>query len=305
MRFAIIDIGTNTFKLLILEQINNTANIIFKNKLPVKLGEGGLSQNIIAPRAYTRGINALIEHQKVITEYGCDKIFTFATSGLRSTNNGSDFIQDVKEKIGIEINVIDGNQEAQYIYDGVRKALKIPSNSCIIDIGGGSTEFVICNYEEVFWKRSYKLGVSRLYEMFSPNDPLRDSDIKEVEAYLAKELSELFDELKKNNVEHMIGSSGSFKSFSKIISTRNNLPSEAYYREISHSDLLKLHKDFIKMNVFQRLSINGMEAMRADMIPMASVMVNYILNQHNFKQIHISGYSLKEGVIEEILSSLD
>ena len=101
MRFAIIDLGTNTFKLLIVDSTDGNATIVFKNKLPVKLGEGGLNESIIRPAAYTRGINALIEHQKTISEYNCDKIFTFATSGLRSTKNASDFISDVKQKIGL------------------------------------------------------------------------------------------------------------------------------------------------------------------------------------------------------------
>ena len=301
MNFAVIDLGTNTFKLLIVDY---KGNVIFKNKLPVKLGEGGLSRNTIAPIPYSRGINALIEHKKSIDEYQCNKVFTFATSGLRSTDNGAQFISEVKEKVGINIDVIDGNQEAQYIYSGVKKAFIIPSNSCIIDIGGGSTEFVICNHEEVFWKKSYKLGVSRLYELFKPTDPIENKDIQIVQDHLKNELSELFEEIKKHNVEHLIGSSGSFKAFSKIITSKNNLPPEEVYREISHQDLSLLHKDLICKNVFQRLEIKGMEAMRADMIPMASIMVDYILNQHEFKKIHVSGYSLKEGVIDEILSSL-
>ena len=305
MRFAIIDLGTNTFKLLIIEQLDNgIPEIIFKNKLPVKLGEGGLSQNIIARPAYNRGINALVEHKKVIDEYTCEHIFTFATSGIRSTKNGGKFVDEIKTKLNLDINIIDGMKEADYIYSGVQKALEIPSNSCIVDIGGGSTEFVVCNKDEIFWKKSYKLGVSRLYEMFKPNDPLKKEGIENVEAHLKIELEDLFEQLKKYNVKHLIGSSGSFKSFAKVIGEKNGVPVDDFYGEIDMSEFFALHKELISMNVFQRLNMSGMEAMRADMIPMASVLVNFILQEHEFSNLHVSRYSLKEGVIEEIANSL-
>lgn len=301
MRFAIIDIGTNTFKLLIIDE---NENVIFKNKLPVKLGENGLSQNIIAEPAYQRGINALITHKKTIDEHQCNRIFTFATSGLRSTNNGAQFIADVKKETGIEINVIDGNQEAKYIYSGVKKDIQIPSNSCIIDIGGGSTEFIICNQDNILWKKSYRLGVSRLYELFQPNDPLNSDSIKLVENYLNKELQDLFSELTSHKVTHLIGTSGSFKSIAKIIGIKNNAHPDKYYSKISRTDFDHLHNQFLNLDVSQRLKINGMEPMRADMIPMASVLINKLLNQHQFESILVSKYSLKEGVIEDVLSSL-
>lgn len=298
MNIAIIDLGTNTFKLLIIDE---SEAVVYKSKLTVKLGEDGLNDNIIAPDAYKRGINALVKHKKIITEHQCEKIFTFATSGLRSTNNGGQFIEEVRTKIGIDIKIIDGDQEAVYIYHGVKKALPISENSCIMDIGGGSTEFIICNEDKILWKKSYKLGVSRLFEKFKPKDPLTEEEINKIESYLKLELTELFNQLKLNNVTALIGSSGSFKLFAKIIGIGNN--SDNYYAEISREKIDELHTKLISKTVFQRLLMEGMDSMRAEMTPMASVMVNFILNTHHFSKISVSKYSLKEGVISDVISA--
>jgi exopolyphosphatase / guanosine-5'-triphosphate,3'-diphosphate pyrophosphatase len=306
MRFAIIDLGTNTFNLLIAEVVNNHAEVIFRTKIPVKLGKGGLSKNLISPDAYERGINALKEHKKTIEHYQCKTIHAFATSGIRSTTNGGDFVDQVRQELDINIQVISGEREAELIYKGVRQALEIPANSCIMDIGGGSTEFIICNHNEILWKKSYRLGVSRLYELLQPKDPLTKQCIITAEHYLEEHLSDLFEELEAHQVHTIIGSSGSFETFFDVIChKKNNCKSERVWEEIQQKDFVEIHKDFITLTLEQRLAMPGMIEMRADMIPLGSLMTNYILNQHPFEKMLLSHYALKEGVMQEIMEHMD
>ena len=305
MRIAILDLGTNTFNLLIGEIKDKRAEVLFRTKIPVKLGKDGLGKNIISPDAFERGINALTEHKKTINKYQCEKTFAFATSAIRSTTNGKEFAEKVKQDLGIEINVISGDKEAEYIYHGVKQALKIPSNSCIMDIGGGSTEFIICNNNGILWKKSYQLGVSRLYELLTPHDPLTKECITKTENYIQSKLEELFQNLKQHNVTTLIGSSGSFDTFFDVIAMRKNIPKSANaWEEISFDNFKEIHNDFICFNLQQRLAMPGMIEMRADMMPLASLLVYEILKHHTFKKMYISHFALKEGVLQEVVEQL-
>ena len=157
MKTAIIDLGTNTFNLLIVE--GNTT--LFKTKIAVKLGQGGITKGYIAEAPFQRGFEALKKHLQTIEKYQADRTLAFATSAIRSTRNGVDFVVKVKTELGLHIEVIDGNKEAELIYLGVQQALDLgDSNKLIMDIGGGSTEFVICNKKEIFWKQSFQLGAA-------------------------------------------------------------------------------------------------------------------------------------------------
>ena len=141
MRVAIIDLGTNTFNLLICDKKGESQKTIFKNKIAVKLGEGGIDKGIIDQAPYQRGIKALEDHLNTIKEYDVDKVRAFATSAIRSTKNGADFVSEVFEKLALKIEVIDGDKEAELIYQGVRKAIQFDLDyKLIMDIGGGSTE---------------------------------------------------------------------------------------------------------------------------------------------------------------------
>ena len=117
MRIAIIDLGTNTFNLLIAE-INYDEGIkyLFETKLAVKLGEGGITKGLIAAEPFRRGISALKIHKQTIENYKADKTFAFATSAIREASNGEEFIDKVKEETDIDVEIISGNKEAELIY---------------------------------------------------------------------------------------------------------------------------------------------------------------------------------------------
>ncbi|RZK66642.1 MAG: hypothetical protein EOO85_26565, partial [Pedobacter sp.] len=194
---AVMDLGTNTFHLIIAEVTGisdatgfpnvadsaNSANstgkeprILFKTNLPVKLGEGKINENLIIPEAFERGIKALQEFKKEIDKHGVGIVKAIATSALRSANNGQEFVAAAKEKAGIDISIIDGDQEAIYIYEGVKATGLIDSTSLIMDIGGGSTEFILCDAEGIVWKKSYNIGAARLQQAYFQSDPISRED---------------------------------------------------------------------------------------------------------------------------------
>ena len=301
MRIAIIDLGTNTFNLLICDKKGESQKTIFKNKIAVKLGEGGIDKGIIAHTPYERGIIALKDHLNTIKEYDVDVVRAFATSAIRSTKNGADFVSEVFEKLALKIEVIDGDKEAELIYQGVRKAIQFNMDyKLIMDIGGGSTEFIIANVEGVKWKKSYQLGVSRLKELFKPKDPITLKEIQTIEHHLKSELKDLIENIQTLPFKTLIGSSGSFDTLVEMIGfkfknleLKNKKPS----CEI-HLEHYKWAQNFlIQSTLSERLNTKGIVTMRADMIVLSVVFINFILREFNIKKMMRSKYALKEGAI--------
>lgn len=310
MRIAIIDLGTNTFNLLVVEvNTDKTYTALYQTKIAVKLGEGGINKDFIAPAPFERGIDALKTYKTTIGEYKADKIYAVATSAIRGASNGDEFVAKAMEETGIEVRVITGEQEAETIYYGVRNAVKIgEQNSLIIDIGGGSTEFIIANNEKIVWKQSFLLGVARLLELFNPSDPITEPELQTYKDYLKLQLQPLAEAVKKYPVTELIGSSGSFDSLAEMVAYKFYTPrmldgKTEFAFNLEHYRYI--HDIILSSTVAERVKMKGLVAMRVDMIVVSTVLVNFILTSFNITQMRLSTYSLKEGILFEILHSLE
>lgn len=304
MKIGVIDIGTNTFNLLIKDK---RGKVVFNDKIPVKLGKGGINENKIAPDAFERGINALQRYRDICKVKDTEQVFAFATSAVRSATNGAEFVAAVAEQCGIQINVIDGNREALFIYEGVAQAIKMEdSPSLIMDIGGGSTELVIANKDGVLWEASYPLGVSRLLEKFKPEDPLTKADIEAINGHFNTTLKDALKQVAKHKPVRMIGSSGSFETLYQMCAQRFNLPaltpSQASSRiYLHHLNIISEH--LFESTLTERLVMPGMLAMRADTIHISALQVQFMLQKTGIKELQLSLYALKEGVIASLENS--
>jgi exopolyphosphatase/guanosine-5'-triphosphate,3'-diphosphate pyrophosphatase len=302
---AVIDLGTNTFNLLIAEYSGNNYTILYKEELPVKLGEGGITKKIIAEVPFKRGIEALKKYKEIIHTFSTDNIQAFATSAIRSTLNGQEFVKQVFSETGIIINVIPGDEEAFYIYKGVRLAgLLTEMPSMIMDIGGGSTEFIIADHQKLLWKQSFDLGVSRLIQKFNPSDPVSNSDITNLCEYFDEILSPLFEQIKIFKPLLIIGCSGSFESFASMIHHRNNSGFNSEIKnKIELKDFFKLYDTLVISSEAERYKIKGLVAMRVDTIVFASIFVKNLIEKLDIKKLLVSHYALKEGVLSDIINS--
>ena len=210
-RVAIIDCGTNTFNLLVKEKVEGKWKTLFKTKLPVKLGAGGFSENVLLPNRMARGIDALYSYKNVIDSLGVKDVRVFATSAVREASNGNEFVARVKKHLNFDMEVISGDREAELIFEGVVQTTEeIKEDYLIMDIGGGSTEFIFVRDQKPLWRKSYLLGVSRLHGMLKPASRINQDDVNRLRTHLNKELQDLISFLKENPVKILVGSSGSF-----------------------------------------------------------------------------------------------
>lgn len=305
-RIAIIDLGTNTFNLLIV-QINpdKSHDIICQTKISVKLGEGGITKGFITPEAFQRGIDALKMHRLTIQLHNAEKVIAFATSAIREASNGNEFVRQAKEKTKIDVEMITGEREAELIYLGVRDAVRMDERaSLVIDIGGGSTEFIIASKDTVYWKYSFLLGAARLLEIFKPSDPMKEEEIRAINSYLKTELQPLYEAIKKYPVNELIGSSGSFDSLAEMIAYRFYTPEVLKGKteyQFSLPDCAEIYKILIKSTRKERMEMKGLISMRVDMIVISSILVHFILVEFDIHKMRLSTYSLKEGVLHELI----
>lgn len=305
MRIAILDLGTNTFHLLIADVVGKKFNILYKAKIAVKLGEGAIHHNWIAPKPFRRGINTLKGFAETIKEYQVKKKIAYATSAIRGAQNGINFIQAAKKETGIQITVIDGLREAELICYGVRQCIQVDRPFLIIDIGGGSTEFIIADNKKIFWKKSFDIGAARLLELFKPSDPITKKEIKAIEGFLEEKLSPLKPALKKYPVDILVGSSGSFDTFAEMIEyqfrNKNSIKNVNSYKfELNEFNLLA--DLIIRSTNKQRLSMKGLIKMRVDMIVIATICTKYILRSFPIKEMYLSKYALKEGALWDAIN---
>ena len=308
MKIAILDLGTNTFHLLIAEiSEKGEWKKLFKSKMVVKLGEGAIDRNEIAINPFKRGIKAMKHYKNIIDSYKPNKVIAFATSAIRSASNGEDFVATVMKETGINIQVIDGDREAHLIYLGVKQCIDL-ANSCslIIDIGGGSTEFIICNEKEIFWKFSYNIGAARLLAIFKPSDPITNSELETIRSFLNNELKPMFEAVEKFKPINLIGSSGSFDTFAEMILQQKPKPQtldKRFFYNFDLKDYRAIHEQLKNSTTEQRMSMKGLIKMRVDMIVLATLLLTFVLNKTRIKQMTLSSYALKEGILAEIMNN--
>lgn len=299
-KIAIIDLGTNTFNLLLARQgADKRINYLLRSKEGVMLGKEGLNDGKISSAAQLRAYNVLKAFAEQIKKHDCQQTIAIATSAIRSASNMTGFIKKIKSELGIKIKTISGSMEADFIYEGVKNAVKFTSeNYLILDIGGGSNEFIIANENEVLWKHSFDLGVARLLQFISPSDPIKQEEIVQLNDYLTRQLFLLQIALENYPVTQLIGASGVFDNFVRIIDEIKQVKHNetSTYKVLTLSDFSQISKKIIASTHSERLHIKGLEAIRVDVAVMATLFTNFVIKLSKVKGIIQSAYSMKEGV---------
>ena len=308
-RLALIDLGTNTFHLLIVEMPATPGQqpmVVLRTKAGVRLGEDGISQGIIAPAAYDRALHTLAGFKEEMELHSVTEVRATATSAVRVTKNGPDLVREIFETTGIQVNVIAGDREAELICEGVRQAVDLgEAAQLIMDIGGGSVEFIIASQTTIFWKQSFEIGAQRLLDQFFP-DPSGIFPAEAVEAeqrYFSTVLEPLVEAVQRYRPVGLVGASGSFDSLADIqlgqLRSESELPP---CTELAVESFQSSYRHLLSGNHEQRKALPGILPMRADMLVVAAVLIDYVLGITEITRIRTSAYALKEGLLAEMLA---
>jgi exopolyphosphatase/guanosine-5'-triphosphate,3'-diphosphate pyrophosphatase len=301
MRKAVIDLGTNTFHLLITEQEGEQIREISKIQIAVKLGEGGIEFGRIAPAAFERGQLALEEFRKIINTYPCEEIHVIATSAIRTAENGQDFIRDALKRSGFSITCISGMEEAEWIAKGVFHSLPTMSHPYLImDIGGGSVEFILCEGKTILHKQSLDIGAARLLARFKPSDPILTSELQLLISYLEESLSGLMHQTQEAGAMTLVGSAGSFESILDLVSDLPDYESRAIGPAcymIPMEAFEQVYAQLLASTRAEREQMKGLADYRVEMMVVSSVLIGTVIKMARIEKVYCSLYSLKEGVL--------
>lgn len=305
-RIAILDLGTNTFLLLISEVDANGPRTIHQERAYVSLGEGSLEQGVLTPEAQERAFETLRSFKKHIDDYQVAQVQAVATSTLRSVSNGEAFVQQVKQEIGIDIKIIDGEEEAALVYEGVKKGVSLGEDPVLMmDIGGGSIELIIGNAQAVQWQQSLEMGAQRLWDKFHHSDAaITPAQLAQLEAYLDTQLQPLWETVRQYSPTILVGSSGTFQSLISMHRQRIGKSESHPYataHDIPVASFNAMYKDIRYKSKEERLQTPGLSANRSDLIVVACAFVDKILQKTGIDSMIYSTYSLRMGLLQRAL----
>jgi exopolyphosphatase/guanosine-5'-triphosphate,3'-diphosphate pyrophosphatase len=293
-RIGVIDLGTNTFNLLIADVSAEEIEVVHSEKDGVALGMGGLNDGVLRKEAILRALKTLSHFNKMCEVHYVDEIRAFGTSAIRSAINGKDFVQLVAKETGIEVKIISGEDEARLIYEGVKWSYIFEEPTMIMDVGGGSSEFIFANKDEIIDLVSLNIGVSRIFQELELSDPFTNDDIDKVTQWL-EERASTFLANKKCNV--LVGASGCFETFYEMIN-RKSFPSVKNAIELPFDELMKNLEWIIGSDQIQRDLHPHIIPIRRKMAAIAAVKTNWIIEKLGVNKVIVSPCSLKEGVLQ-------
>ena len=305
MKVAILDLGTNVFNLLIARISKDKCDIRKVVKIPSQIGSGGFAKGYLDELAIESSMEAMsdIMHE-IEANSRVDLIKAFATSAVRDAKNGKNFTAEIKAKFGVDVEIISGEREAELIYKGIRESILLYNEKVLMcDIGGGSNELIIADKEQIYWKESFNLGVVRMKEIFNPSDPMKDTEIEDINVFLEASLKNLWTACREHNPKLMIGSSGSFDTLRELLNPDDEGTLPAMQLDINK--LTDLHNKLLLSTKDDRMQMKGMSPIRVDYMVLGSIFVQLVIKKSNIEELYQSSYSLKEGFMAEIAESLN
>ena len=306
MKLAAIDIGTNSIHMIVVNVLQRrNFEVVDRVKEMAKLGVGVFATNRLSDTAYKTGIETIERYVQLADQLGVDDIITAATSATREAQNGEDFLQEVYRRTKIRPRVIAGKEEARLIFLAVRNAiaLKEKEKALVLDIGGGSTEAVVGDREEVFFGDSMKLGVLRLLDMFDDSGPVGSDARSVLESHIQVLAKETLAAAKQVGFDRIIGTSGTIRTLGEAAYKRSHDKSldSVNAEVVKLKALQKLTQKLIEQSPKEREKIDAISAKRVDAIHLGGILLVELLQMAGVEEITLCDASLREGLILDYL----
>jgi exopolyphosphatase/guanosine-5'-triphosphate,3'-diphosphate pyrophosphatase len=306
MRTASIDVGTNTIRLLVCELSDNgQLKQLYLDRVITRLGEGFSEQSrLLTKNAVSRSLEALITFSRIIKEYNVDKYRAVATSVVRESVNGSEFVNKVKNHTGLTIEVISGEEEAKLTVLGVLNSIEVNTkHSIIFDIGGGSTEYVYIQDTEILSLTSTNLGVVHLTEEFLIKETKAEmADLSNfVQATLKQSLKDF--KIENYNKLSLVGTAGTPTTLAAMDMGLKKYNSELVNNYIlTKSRITTILGELINIPKIDRINLPGLEKGREDIIITGIIILLETLKYFSSNKVIVSDGGVLEGIARSITS---
>jgi len=301
MKLAAIDIGTNSIHMIIVEAIaERNFKVIEREKEMVKLGSGVFATRQIGDRAFETGLDVIKRYVRFAEQVGVDQVITAATSAIREAQNGEAFLSDVESRSGLTPRMISGKEEARLILLAVRNSIALGVDKALIfDIGGGSTEAVIGDRQNLLFSKSLQLGVLRLLDMFEDQGPVGSEACHLLEAHIQALAQQTIDQIRVIGFDRVIGTSGSIRTLGEAANLLAGGDSwqSVNAETVQLKDIERLTHELLKIKAADRAKFDGISEKRADAIQLGGVLLMQLLNMVGAQEITLCDASLREGMI--------
>lgn len=303
MKVASIDIGTNSMRLL-LTDYNKSFKERKKYVDTTRLGKGVDKNGYISEESMNKNLDSLNKFVIQAKESEAEKIFAIGTSALRDSKNKDEFVNKAKQLTGIEVEIIDGNLEADLGFFGVSMGVESKGRILIVDIGGGSTELVIGSKAEgILYRQSLDIGAVRLTEKFNVDDVDTQVKLASMQKYIASVLEPIKDLIKMHEVSEIIGIGGTITSASSIKQEMKSYDTNLVHNSVlSYIDIDVMLKMLSSLTLCDRKKVLGLQPGRADIILSGLNILLQILKDFDANEIVVSEYDNLEGLIYYKLS---
>ena len=311
MRFSIIDLGTNSVRMDIYEEMPGERlgvdgfRRIHREKVMVRLGDGLFLDGVLTEESMVRTLEAFDQFSSLLEKIKVDHVMAVATSAVRDAKNGNQFVSRILNQTGFEVEVISGEEEARLISSGIISRFEriLPGYYALMDIGGGSTEVSICLKKKVISCASFPLGANRLQQVFlksiPPESTKKKDSIKELRAYVRETVSPVISEREWPPVERVIGSSGTISALGRLLDTDQG--EKLSFKQKELSALIKLMTPMTRKTL---LMLDGMESKRVDLILAGAVLLDELVQLLGSKKVIHSKFSLRDGMFLEFSNKL-
>lgn len=297
-KYATIDIGTNSMRLLLAEM--EEQKILYRNKQinTTRIGRSVDIAGKITPEGIETNLKAFYDFVAMAKDWGAEDIWAIATSAVRDAENGQEFADRAYQQTGVMIEIIDGKEEALLGYQGVLMGLEKPLPLVfLIDIGGGSTELIIGNQEGILEANSYNIGAVRMTERCIKTDPPSEIELEN----LSIEITNLLEEPLKNyprKLDHIIGIGGTATTIAALHQGLDSYDSDKVHGyRISLQEIVALKERLKGLTIEERIQLKGLEPKRADIIVAGITIMIRAMELLNIPNLVVSEYDNLEGLL--------
>ncbi len=306
MRVAVFDIGTNSIHMLVVEVHQDLSFAVLDHeKDTTRLGDGSFETKRLSRERMARAFHVLEKFVKIAEKHKVKKMFGVATSAVRDAKNGRQFTEAVYKRTGARIRIISGEEEGRLIFLGASSGVKLGKNrALLIDVGGGSVEFILGDQQRIYFNESFPLGVARLTDHFIHKDPPSKKELKRLEKHIEKEIKPTVKKIREIGFSEIVGTAGTIINLASMVyEEKESRPFKLSNHFRMHvKDLKKVHKRLVRENLRELLKMPGLDLKRADIITAGSVLVNTLLKMLHKQSVLVSNKGFREGrVIDFIL----
>jgi exopolyphosphatase/guanosine-5'-triphosphate,3'-diphosphate pyrophosphatase len=309
VRIAALDLGTNSFHLLIADvQPDGHFEALTRDKAMIRLGDVVARKGRITTAAADVAVQTVRHFKRLADAAGATETHACATSAIRQAANGDAVVDRIEAEAGVAVEVISGRREAELIFGAIRASVLLdPAPALCFDLGGGSLEVMVGDAAGLRYSASENLGVGRLTADLVGSDPLSKEDRRVLQSHITRVLAPVAAEVAAFAPRLVVGSSGTLLDIAHMAAARRttDVPVSLNQLRFTRAEFLALHKQILASKASDRLRLDGLEARRVDLIPAGSLVLATAMDLFGFDEMTVSEWALREGIVLDVIGHHD